>query len=116
MCRAKPCMLQVNEKYYVADHGMRQAVYGYKECDIELILENIVYLELLRRGYKITIGRVAEKEVDFLAERDNKRVYMQVVYLLASEGTIECEFDVYCGIPDNYPKYVVPMDEVDMSR
>ncbi|MCL2079087.1 MAG: ATP-binding protein [Oscillospiraceae bacterium] len=109
-------MLQVNEKYYVADHGLRQAVYGYNERDIELVLENMVCLELWRRGYDVTVGRVGEKEIDFVGVRDEKRIYIQVCYLLATDETIKREFDVYYEIKDNFPKYVVSMDELDMSR
>ena len=109
-------MLEVNEKYYIADHGMRQAVYGNNERDIELILENMVCLELWRRGYTVCVGRVGKKEVDFVADRDDKRIYIQVCYLLAEETTIEREFGVYYGVSDNFPKYVVSMDELDMSR
>jgi len=109
-------ILQVNEKYYVADHGMRQAVYGYNERDIELVLENMVCLELWRRGYEVTVGRVGEKEIDFIGVKDEKRIYVQVCYLLASEDTVKREFGVYYEITDNFPKYVVSMDELDMSR
>ena len=109
-------MLQVNEKYYVADHGLREAVIGNNERDIELVLENIVCIELLRRGYRVSVGRVGEREIDFVCERRNERVYVQVCYLLAGEETIAREFGVFYDIPDNYPKYVVSMDEPDMSR
>jgi predicted AAA+ superfamily ATPase len=109
-------MLQVNEKYYVADHGLREAIYGYNERDIELLLENMVCLELWRRGYTVSVGRVGEKEIDFIATQGDKRVYVQVCYLLAGEETIAREFGVYYDIADNFPKYVVSMDELDMSR
>jgi predicted AAA+ superfamily ATPase len=109
-------ILQVNEKYYIADHGLRQAVYGYNERDIELVLENIVCLELWRRGYKVTVGRIGEKEIDFVGDRDGKRIYVQVCYLLADEKTVEREFGVYYSVSDNYEKYVVSLDELDMSR
>ena len=109
-------MLQVSEKYYVADHGLREAIYGNNERDIELILENVVCLELLRRGYAVSVGRVGEKEIDFVADRGDERVYVQVCYLLAGQGTIEREFGVYYDITDNYPKYVISMDELDLSR
>ncbi|MCL2834367.1 MAG: ATP-binding protein [Treponema sp.] len=109
-------MLQVNGKYYTADHGLREAVYGYNEQDIELILENMVFMELLRRGYRIYTGRVGEKEIDFTAMRDGEYIYIQVCYLLAGLGTIEREFGVFYSIPDNFPKYVVSMDELNMSR
>lgn len=109
-------ILQINEKYYLADHGLRQAVYGNNGRDIELILENIVCLELLRRGYQITVGKNADKEIDFVCDREGKRIYVQVCYLLASEKTEMREFGAYDGIKDNYPKYVLSMDEFDMSR
>ena len=84
--------------------------------DINLILENIVYLELLRRGYKVTIGKVDTKEIDFVCEKQDQKIYIQVTYLLAAEETIQREFGVYSAIPDNYPKYVLSLDEFDMSR
>jgi len=109
-------ILAVNEKYYAADHGIREAVYGGNMKDINLILENVVYMELLRRGYKITIGKTGEKEIDFVCENRNEKLYVQVTYLLASEETIKREFGVYESIRDNFPKYVVSLDEFDMSR
>ena len=109
-------MLQINDKYYIADHGMRQAVYGNNQRDIELILENIVCLELLRRGYKVAVGKIGSKEIDFVCDKDGKRIYVQVCYYLSSEKTEEREFGAYEGVKDNYPKYVVSMDEFDMSR
>ena len=109
-------ILQINEKYYLADHGLRQAIYGNNQRDIELILENIVCLELLRRGYQITIGKNGNKEIDFVCDKDSKRIYVQVCYYIANEKTEQREFGAYEGIKDNYPKYVVSMDEFDMSR
>ena len=109
-------LLQVNEKYYIADHGLREAVYGYNERDIELILENIICLELLRRGYSITIGRIDNREIDFIGKSGGKLIYIQVCYLLANEETIEREFSVYNKISDNFPKYVISMDELNLSR
>ena len=109
-------ILTVNEKYYIADHGIREAVFGGNMKDINLIFENIVYMELLRRGYKVTVGKAGEKEIDFIAEKQAEKLYIQVAYLLASEETIQREFGVYDAIRDNYPKYVVSYDEFDMSR
>jgi len=109
-------ILSVNEKYYVADHGLREAVYGYNERDIELVLENIICLELLRRGYKVTVGRIDNKEIDFIGKRDSECIYIQVCYLLASQETIEREFGVFKAVGDNFPKYVVSMDELNLSR
>lgn len=109
-------ILSVNEKYYMSDHGVREAVFGGNTRDINLILENIVYMELLRRGYKVTVGRIGDKEIDFVCRKQNNKLYVQVTYLLASSETIEREFGVLEQIPDNFPKYVVSMDELDMSR
>lgn len=109
-------ILASQEKYYIADHGVREAVFGGNLRDINLILENIVFLELLRRGYTITVGKSGALEVDFIAEQRGERVYIQVCYLLAAPETVQREFGVYDTIPDNFPKYVVSMDELDLSR
>ena len=109
-------VLVSNEKYYIADHGLREAVWGRNNESIELVLENIVLIELFRRGYDVHVGRVGDKEIDFVATRQNEKIYVQVSYMLASESTIEREFGVYALVRDNWPKYVVSMDELDMSR
>ncbi len=83
---------------------------------ITCIIENIVYLELLRGGYEITIGKVDNLEVDFVCKKLNKLIYIQVSYLLASEETIEREFKPLKNISDNYPKYVIILNGVDMSH
>lgn len=80
-----------------------------------MLLNIYIYIEMLRRGYKITVGKVANKEIDFIGERHNEKVYVQIAYLLASEETITREFGVYQQVQDNFPKYVVTMDELDMS-
>ena len=108
-------ILTINEKYYVADHGLRRAVYGQAN-DIEQVLENVVCLELLRRGYKVTVGRNGEREIDFVACKNGDKLYIQVCYLLADDRTVEREFGAYKGVPDNYPKYVVSLDEISRSR
>lgn len=109
-------VLTVNEKYYCADHGLREAVFGKNTQNIDQILENIVCLELLRRNFKIFVGKKDESEIDFIAERNGVKIYVQVAYLLASEETVRREFSVYDSIKDNFPKYVVSMDEFDFSR
>lgn len=100
-------MLKVNEKYYIADHGLREAVVGSNLQNTELILENIVALELLRRGYKVCVGRLDTREVDFIGEKDGDKLYIQVCYLLHDESTILREFGSLLEIRDNYPKYVL---------
>lgn len=109
-------VLTVNEKYYCADHGLREAVFGKNTQNIDQILENIVCLELLRRNFKVFVGKKNESEIDFIAERNGVKIYVQVAYLLASEETVRREFSVYDSIKDNFPKYVVSMDEFDFSR
>ena len=95
---------------------MREAIYGNNLRDIDQILENIVYMELLRRGYEVYVGKADTQEVDFVAKKGNEKIYVQVAYLLADERTVEREFSVLEKIPDNYPKYVVTMDEISRSR
>jgi len=100
-------MLRVNEKYYVIDHGLREAVVGANLQNIELVLENIVGLELLRRGYKVCVGRVNELEIDFIGEKDGDKLYLQICYKMEDESTIVREFSSLLEVRDNYPKYVL---------
>lgn len=100
-------MLKVNEKYYVVDHGLREAVVGENLQNVEIILENIVGLELLRRGYKVCVGRVGTKEIDFIGEKGGDKLYIQVCYLLGDESTIQREFGSLLEIKNNYPKMVL---------
>ena len=109
-------ILNVNEKYYIADHGIREAIMENNQKNINQVLENIVYFEMLRRGYNVKIGKVDNLEVDFVCKKNDETIYIQVSYLLASEDTKEREFSVLENIKDNYPKYVLSMDEFDMSR
>lgn len=109
-------ILSSNEKYYIADHGIREAVFGGNTKDINLILENVVYMELLRRGYNVTVGRIRDKEIDFVCDKGGAKLYVQVAYLLAANETIAREFGAYDNIRDNFSKYVVSLDEFDMSR
>ena len=109
-------LLSSNEKCYIVDHGIREAVFGGNLRDINLILENIVYLELLRRGYQVTMGKAGTQEIDFVCHQQDRKIYIQVSYLLASEETVQREFGVYEKIRDNFPKYVLSLDEFDFSR
>lgn len=109
-------ILNVNEKYYIADHGIREAIFESNQRDINQIFENIIYLELLRKSYNVKVGKVNNLEVDFVCTKGNEKIYIQVAYLLASPETIEIEFSLLEKINDNYPKYVISMDEFDMSR
>lgn len=109
-------ILAANEKYYIADHGIREAVFGGNTRDINLILENMVFMEMLRRGYAVTVGKIEDREIDFVCEKHGEKIYVQVAYLLANEETVRREFDIYDSVRDNFPKYVVSLDEFDMSR
>lgn len=109
-------LLQFQEKIYITDHGIREAIYGNNMRDINQTLENIVYMELLRRGYNVRVGKNNNSEIDFVAVLGKERIYVQVTYILAAEETAEREFSVLETIPDNYPKYVVSMDEIDRGR
>lgn len=102
-------LLETQEKYYLTDLGIRHAVIGYRANDIGGILENIVYLELLRRGYKVYIGKQLSLEVDFVAESREERIYIQVCYVL-NENDTEREFRPLEAIADNYEKMVISTD------
>jgi predicted AAA+ superfamily ATPase len=108
-------LLTTNEKYFVNDQGLRATKFN-NEKDIEKILENIVYFELLRRGYEVTVGKMADKEIDFIATKNNKIEYYQVTYIMEKASTREREFSSLNMIDDQYPKYVLSMDEIDFSQ
>ena len=109
-------LLKVQEKYYIVDHGFNKALIDKKDEDWGRLLENIVYNELLRRGYEITVGKVNGYEIDFVCKKPNKKIYVQVSYILGDDSTIEREFKPLLMIKDNYPKYVISLDQLDFSR
>jgi predicted AAA+ superfamily ATPase len=110
-------ILRFQSKVYLADHGFREAHLPSSNVhDIDQTLENIVCIELLRRGWTLSFGDVNGKEIDFIAERNSQRLYVQVTYLLASETTIEREFAPLMLVQDNWPKMVLSMDQVNFSR
>ena len=104
-------ILKTNEKYFVGDQSLLYAVMGFKDRLISGILENIVMLELKRRGYRVFVGKSDEKEIDFIAENAEKKIYVQVTYKMTEKTTIDREFSPLLEIRDNYPKYVVSLDE-----
>ena len=108
--------LRFNEKLYLVDQGLRSALGFSNEDSIDQVLENIVYMELLRRGYSVSVGKVGDREVDFIAEREGTRIYYQVAYLLADEATVEREFSALEAINDSYPKYVLSLDAFQRER
>ena len=109
-------ILSTQEKIYITDHGIRQSLFMKNQKDINQILENIVYVELLRRGYSVTVGKTKNQEIDFCVQNENGIEYYQVCYLLASDETVEREFGVYSNVKDNYPKYVLSLDDFDFSQ
>ena len=109
-------ILSVDEKYYLTDHGFRQAKGFSNTKDIERTLENIVCIELISRGYNLKIGKVKDKEIDFIAKKDGALCYYQISYLMENEDAREREFGIYNLIEDNFPKYVLSMDKIDFSR
>ena len=104
--------LQTNEKYFVSDLSLIYAVMGYKDRMISGALENIVYWEMVRRGYDTYIGKYNNREVDFVGVQGNEKIYVQVTYRMESDATVEREFAPLLSIGDNYPKFVVSMDDV----
>jgi predicted AAA+ superfamily ATPase len=96
----------------MADVGIRHGLIGYRDRDISGLLENVVYLELRARRYTVSVGKLRDREVDFVAETQTERLYIQVCYLLASPETIDREYSVLEQIDDNYPKLVLSLDQV----
>ena len=105
-------ILKTQEKYYVGDQSLLYGVMGFKDRLISGVLENIVMLELKRRGYRVFVGKLGDKEIDFIAEKSEKKVYVQVAYKMTEQTTIDREFTPLLEIKDNHPKYVVTMDEI----
>lgn len=109
-------ILSRKDKYYLADLGLGQILNVNKKTQFGAYLENIVYNELLLRGYNVSIGNNNGKEIDFIATKHNQKEYYQVSYELSNKETEEREFGAYKGIDDNYPKYVLSMDKLDYSQ
>lgn len=109
-------LLTTNEKYYTVDLGLRNCVKSSGEIDYNKLYENIVYLELLYRGYDVKVGKTDDYEIDFVAYKGADILYVQVCYLLATPETVEREFGNLERIKDNYPKYVISGDLPDFSR
>ena len=108
-------ILKTLNKYYVSDLGVKKIKNTNKETNYSICLENLVYNELIFKGYDVYIGKLKDAEVDFVAIKDKKIKYIQVSLYLNSEETINREFGAYQSIQDNYPKYVISLDDVDMS-
>lgn len=104
-------ILKTQEKFYVSDISIIYALMGYRDRMIAGILENIVFLELKRRGYNVYVGKLDNTEIDFVATKQNEKIYIQVAYKLDNEQTVKREFGNLLSINDQYPKYVVTMDD-----
>lgn len=104
-------ILKTQEKFYLADVSLRYSVLGYTVDSVAASLENIVYLELKRRGYDVYIGKIKDKEIDFVAAKQNEKIYVQVTQEIKSEKTQKREYEQLLEIRDNYPKYVVMADD-----
>lgn len=109
-------LLSFEEKFYVCDLGLFRLKKNRIKDEYNLIVETIVYNELISRGYKVYIGKTYKGEVDFIAQRNNERFYVQACYVMDRSETVEREFGAYKYIEDNYPKYVVSMDKITNDR
>ncbi|MEI7898396.1 MAG: ATP-binding protein [bacterium] len=105
-------ILKTQEKYFAGDQSLLYAVMGFKDRLISGVLENIVMLELKRRGYQVYVGKLNDKEIDFIAEKNEKKVYVQVAYKMTDQSTIDREFKPLLEIKDHHPKYVITLDEM----
>lgn len=106
-------LLEPNNKFYFSDHGIRNYLCGSDfRGSIEKIMENVVWNQLRRQGFEVSIGLLRAGEIDFVATKADKRIYVQVAYLLASDDTIKREFGNLAAIKDNYPKFVVSLDPI----
>jgi predicted AAA+ superfamily ATPase len=108
-------VFEVNEKYYWEDLGLRNSLIGYKAVAIGQMLENLVFSHLARLGFKINVGQLDSKEIDFVAEKDGRKLYIQVAYSISDQATKDREFGNLLAIEDNYRKIVVSMDKLTGS-
>ena len=104
-------IFEIGEKYYFEDLGLRHTVIGYRQPDINKILENLIYSHMIMQGYTVSVGIIKGREVDFVCEKYGERIYIQAAYLINDTKTVEREFGNLLEIRDNYPKIVVSMDE-----
>lgn len=109
-------LLKSLEKYYIVDIGLRKLLINKKHSDIGHILENIVYLELIRRGYTVYIGKIGDLEIDFIAERNNEREYYQISATILDENTFKREIMPLKKVKDNFQKFIISMDEINLSE
>ncbi|MBQ3644226.1 MAG: ATP-binding protein [Candidatus Riflebacteria bacterium] len=103
--------LKTQEKFYLADVAFRYSVLGYSSRSVSAMIENIVYLELLSRDYRVSVGKIGDTEIDFVASKNGSKIYIQVCYQINSKETNQREYGRLLSIKDNYPKYVLRMDD-----
>lgn len=103
--------LKTQEKFYLADISLRHSIIGYKSADISAFLENIIFIELMARGYKVNVGKFDNFEIDFVAEKNNFKIYVQVTYSIKNSETERREYENLLKIKDNYPKFVIRADD-----
>lgn len=103
-------LLKTQEKFYIADTSLRYSVLGYTQTSVAAMLENVVYLELCRRGYSLNIGKTHDGEIDFIAQRQSEKIYVQVTKEISSQDTEQREYSRLLEIRDNYPKYLLTTD------
>ena len=108
--------LKTNGKYYVVDTGLRNKLIGYREGNLGHVIENIVFLQLLRLGYEVTVGKNMSYEVDFIAVKGSEKIYFQVSLTALDENTYNREMNSLLKIHDQYPKYLITMDKLDLSK
>ena len=104
------------DKYYLTDMGLGRIRNSGFKLEMGALMENVVYNELLMRGYEVYVGKTRKGEIDFVAIKDNQKEYYQVAYYLYDEKVIEREFGAFKSVPDNFPKYVLSFDKMDFSR
>lgn len=110
-------IFEIGEKYYFEDLGIRNSIRTFNfRGEVNKLMENAVYIELLRKDFNVYVGKNGDKEIDFIAEKNGEKVYIQVAYMLFDEATIQREFGNLKEIQDHYPKYVVTMDEFPIEN
>ena len=109
-------ILKTLNKYYMTDLGIAQIKNNNFEINKSFAIENVVYNELLERGYDVYIGKTKDGEVDFIATKTEEKMYFQVAYLLENNKVENREFGAFKEIKDNYPKYVLSLDKADFSK
>ena len=106
-------IFEIGEKYYFEDLGLRNAIRGFNASDdIHKLMENAVYLFLRQNGYTVYVGKLGDKEIDFMAEKEGKKIYIQVALTIMMEETRKREFGNLMQVGDNYPKYVITLSDI----